>query len=97
MFTMGTAQLAGLCWIFFFLRSSFFEDKVQKIKSLKQQIAAVHSDTGKLKEARVECERLKHFLEKLTPPEWKEDQWDDPGFSASKVDGFPGIHHAVII
>lgn len=50
------------------------EDKVQKIKSLKQQIAAVHSDTGKLKEARVECERLKHFLEKLTPPEWKEEQ-----------------------
>lgn len=50
------------------------QDKVQKIKSLKQQIAAVHSDTGKLKEARVECERLKHFLEKLTPPEWKEEQ-----------------------
>jgi len=50
------------------------QDKVQKIKNLKQQIAAVHSETGKLKEARVECERLKHFLDKLTPPEWKEDQ-----------------------
>ena len=29
------------------------QDKVQKIKSLKQQIAAVHSDTGKLKEAHI--------------------------------------------
>lgn len=26
------------------------QDKVQKIKNLKQQIAAVHSETGKLKE-----------------------------------------------
>ncbi|CAK8988360.1 unnamed protein product [Durusdinium trenchii] len=50
------------------------QDKVQKIKNLKQQIATVQSETGKLKEARVESERLKHFLEKLTPAEWKEEQ-----------------------
>lgn len=47
---------------------------MQRIKSLKQQIAQVHSETGKLKEVRAESERLKHFLEKLTPAEWKEDQ-----------------------
>jgi len=50
------------------------QDKVARIKSLKQQIAAVQSDTSKLKEVRVECERYKMFLEKITPPEWKEEQ-----------------------
>ncbi|CAE7365547.1 FAP100 [Symbiodinium microadriaticum] len=50
------------------------QDKVARIKNLKQQIAAVQSDTSKLKEVRVECERYKMFLEKITPPEWKEEQ-----------------------
>ncbi|CAJ1433775.1 unnamed protein product [Effrenium voratum] len=50
------------------------QDKATKIKQLKQQIATVQSETGKLKETRSECERYKHFLEKLTPSEWKEKQ-----------------------
>ena len=50
MFTLGTPQLvlSGSPKIRVHYRSA--QDKVQKIKSLKQQIAAVHSDTGKLKE-----------------------------------------------
>ncbi|CAE7236996.1 FAP100, partial [Symbiodinium pilosum] len=50
------------------------QDKVARIKSLRQQISAVQSETSKLKEVRVECERYKMFLEKITPGEWKEDQ-----------------------
>ena len=36
-------------------------------------------------QARVECERLKHFLEKLTPPEWKEEQPGELRAGASSV------------
>eukprot|EP00439_Symbiodinium_sp_Y106_P024060 s7663_g2.t3 len=50
------------------------QDKLGRIKSLKQQIATVQSETSKLKEVRVECEKYKMFLEKITPPEWKEEQ-----------------------
>ena len=35
---------------FFVAKCWGHQDKVQKIKNLKQQIAAVHSETGKLKE-----------------------------------------------
>jgi len=49
-------------------------DKLQKIKNIKAQIAGVQSETSKLKEVRVECERYKTFLDKLTTPEWKESQ-----------------------
>eukprot|EP00930_Biecheleria_cincta_P058353 TRINITY_DN44193_c0_g1_i1.p1 TRINITY_DN44193_c0_g1~~TRINITY_DN44193_c0_g1_i1.p1 ORF type:complete len:629 (-),score=163.78 TRINITY_DN44193_c0_g1_i1:26-1912(-) len=50
------------------------QDKLQKIKSLKQQIAGVQSETSKLKEVRVECEKYQEFLDKLTPNEWKQEQ-----------------------
>ncbi|CAE7579009.1 FAP100 [Symbiodinium natans] len=50
------------------------QDKVARIKNLRQQIATVQSETSKLKEVRVESERYKMFLEKITPPEWKEEQ-----------------------
>ncbi|CAE7217795.1 FAP100 [Symbiodinium microadriaticum] len=50
------------------------QDKLGRIKSLRQQIATVQSETSKLKEVRVECEKYKMFLEKITPAEWKEEQ-----------------------
>eukprot|EP00931_Biecheleriopsis_adriatica_P073183 TRINITY_DN47522_c0_g1_i1.p1 TRINITY_DN47522_c0_g1~~TRINITY_DN47522_c0_g1_i1.p1 ORF type:complete len:624 (+),score=190.65 TRINITY_DN47522_c0_g1_i1:105-1976(+) len=49
-------------------------DKLSQIKNIKAQIAGVQSETSKLREVRVECEKYKAFLEKLTPAEWKEGQ-----------------------
>lgn len=50
------------------------QDKVQKVKLIKQQIAGVQSEIGKLREAREEMSRYKSFLDKLTHVEWKEQQ-----------------------
>jgi len=50
------------------------QDKLQQIKQLKSQIAAVQSETAKLREVREESYRYKGFIEKLTPSEWKEQQ-----------------------
>merc|ERR1712025_1429634 len=50
------------------------QEKLQRIKSLKQQISGVHSEIAKFKELREECVRYKMFLDKLTPLEWKNQQ-----------------------
>jgi hypothetical protein len=49
-------------------------DKVQEIKKLNQLITQVQSDMSKHKEALEDCLKYKDFLDKLTPPEWFEDQ-----------------------
>ena len=49
-------------------------DKVQEIKKLNQQIQMVQSDMSKHKEALEDCLKYKEFLDKLTPPEWVQDQ-----------------------
>lgn len=49
-------------------------DRLAKIKQIKQQIAGLQSESGKLREVRDECARYQDFLEKLTPQEWKEQQ-----------------------
>ncbi|GMI60636.1 hypothetical protein ScalyP_jg10536 [Parmales sp. scaly parma] len=49
-------------------------DKVQEIKKLNQQIQMVQSDMSKHKEALEDCLKYKEFLDKLTPPEWVEQQ-----------------------
>mmetsp|Transcript_16806 Transcript_16806/g.38947 ORF Transcript_16806/g.38947 Transcript_16806/m.38947 type:complete len:611 (+) Transcript_16806:134-1966(+) len=50
------------------------QEKLQRIKQLKLDIASVESETEKLKEIREEHSRYKDFLDKLTPLEWKESQ-----------------------
>eukprot|EP00742_Colponemidia_sp_Colp-10_P003580 GILJ01003812.1.p1 GENE.GILJ01003812.1~~GILJ01003812.1.p1 ORF type:complete len:531 (-),score=139.30 GILJ01003812.1:146-1708(-) len=50
------------------------QEKVAKIKTLNQQIAAVQSEMSKHKEQLEECLKYKHFLDKLTPKEWIEQQ-----------------------
>eukprot|EP00397_Hematodinium_sp_SG-2012_P029170 GEMP01030792.1.p1 GENE.GEMP01030792.1~~GEMP01030792.1.p1 ORF type:complete len:555 (+),score=143.49 GEMP01030792.1:56-1666(+) len=52
-------------------------EKQQKIKVLKTQISAVMSEISKHKEQKEEYVKLKRFLDKLTPNEWKEKQKDD--------------------
>merc|ERR1712039_649606 len=52
------------------------QDRQQKIKQVKSQIAGVQSEIGKFREVREECMRYKQFLDKLTPNEWKEEQRD---------------------
>jgi len=50
------------------------QDKLQRIKQVRSQIAGLQSEIGKAREVREECSRYKGFLDKLTPPEWKEQQ-----------------------
>eukprot|EP00929_Paragymnodinium_shiwhaense_P003271 TRINITY_DN103718_c0_g1_i1.p1 TRINITY_DN103718_c0_g1~~TRINITY_DN103718_c0_g1_i1.p1 ORF type:complete len:649 (+),score=229.03 TRINITY_DN103718_c0_g1_i1:152-2098(+) len=50
------------------------EDKLAKIKQIRQQIAGLQSEIGKLREVREECARYRTFLDYLTPPEWKAEQ-----------------------
>jgi len=52
-------------------------EKQQKIKVLKTQISAVMSEISKHKEQKEEYVKLKRFLDKLTPHEWKEKQRED--------------------
>merc|ERR1712183_228905 len=52
-------------------------DKQQRTKQLRQQIAALQSETDKLREQKDENERYKDFLVKLTPPEWKHQQEEE--------------------
>lgn len=49
-------------------------DKQQRIKVLKTHISAVMSDIAKHKEQKEEYGKLKRFLDKLTPNEWKDNQ-----------------------
>ena len=50
------------------------QDKVQEIKKLTAQIAAVNSETTKYAESLEECQSYKKFLDDLTPQEWIEEQ-----------------------
>lgn len=50
------------------------QEVVQNIKLIKQQIAQIQSETGKLREQGEEATRYKKFLEDLTPKDWKEQQ-----------------------
>ena len=50
------------------------QDKVQEIKKLTAQIAAVNSETTKYAESLEECQSYKKFLDDLTPLEWKKEQ-----------------------
>jgi len=49
-------------------------EKQQRIKVLKTQISALLSECAKHKEQKEEYVKLKRFLDKLTPGEWKEKQ-----------------------
>merc|ERR1712232_1199119 len=50
------------------------QDKMQRIKTLRSQLSAIQSEIAKHREAKEECMKYKNFLEKLTPPEWKEEK-----------------------
>lgn len=50
------------------------QDKMQRIKQLKSQLSAIQSEIAKHREQKDECFKFKEFLEKLTPPEWKEQK-----------------------
>jgi hypothetical protein len=50
------------------------QDKVQEIKKLTAQIAAVNSETTKYEESLAECKSYKDFLDDLTPQEWIKEQ-----------------------
>lgn len=49
-------------------------DKQQRIKNIKQQISSTQSEVSRLRESREESTRYKRFFEKLTPPEWRQQQ-----------------------
>jgi hypothetical protein len=50
------------------------QERLQRIKLLKSQLSAIQSEIAKLREQKDECIKFKGFLEKLTPPEWKDDK-----------------------
>merc|ERR1719230_1809249 len=50
------------------------QEKLQRIKQCRQQIAGVRSEIAKYREQRDECIRYRQFSEKLTPVEWRERQ-----------------------
>ncbi len=50
------------------------QDKVQEIKKLNAQIAAIRSEMAKYEESLEECQAYKKFLDDLTPPEYVRDQ-----------------------
>jgi len=52
------------------------QDKVQEIKKLTAQIAAVNSETTKYAESLDECQSYKKFLDDLTPQEWIKEQYE---------------------
>jgi len=49
-------------------------EKVQEIKKLNMQITQIKSEMSKFEEQLEDCRKYKEFLDKLTPPEWFEDQ-----------------------
>uniref|UniRef100_A0A7S4F2N3 DUF4200 domain-containing protein n=1 Tax=Chrysotila carterae TaxID=13221 RepID=A0A7S4F2N3_CHRCT len=49
-------------------------EKVQEIKKLNAQITQIKSDMSKFEEQLEDCRKYKNFLDKLTPPEWFEEQ-----------------------
>ncbi|CEM00850.1 unnamed protein product [Vitrella brassicaformis CCMP3155] len=50
------------------------QEKVQRIKQLKGQISAIQSEISKQREQKEECIKFKHFLDRLTPQEWVDEQ-----------------------
>lgn len=50
------------------------QDKVQEIKKLNAQIAAVKSEMAKYEESLEECQAYKKFLDELTPQEYIQEQ-----------------------
>lgn len=50
------------------------QERLMRIKQVKQQISSSQSEIGKLREVREEMSRYKAFLDKLTPPEWIQQQ-----------------------
>lgn len=50
------------------------QDRMQRIKQLKSQLSAIQSEIAKHREQKDECIKFKSFLEKLTPPEWKDQK-----------------------
>ena len=49
-------------------------EKVQEIKKLNMQITQIKSEMSKFEEQLEDCRKYKDFLDKLTPPEWFEEQ-----------------------
>merc|ERR1712228_98476 len=50
------------------------QEKMQRIKQLKSQLSALQSEIAKHQEQKNECYKFKGFLDKLTPPEWKDQK-----------------------
>eukprot|EP00284_Hemiselmis_tepida_P010146 CAMPEP_0174932562 /NCGR_PEP_ID=MMETSP1355-20121228/36610_1 /TAXON_ID=464990 /ORGANISM="Hemiselmis tepida, Strain CCMP443" /LENGTH=576 /DNA_ID=CAMNT_0016178983 /DNA_START=44 /DNA_END=1774 /DNA_ORIENTATION=+ len=50
------------------------QDKVQEIKKLNAQIAAVKSEMAKYEESLEECQAYKRFMDELTPQEYVQEQ-----------------------
>merc|ERR1712194_543560 len=46
-------------------------EKLTKMKGVRGRIAQVQSEIAKYREQKDECTRFKSFLDRLTPPEWK--------------------------
>mmetsp|Transcript_44471 Transcript_44471/g.105386 ORF Transcript_44471/g.105386 Transcript_44471/m.105386 type:complete len:567 (+) Transcript_44471:56-1756(+) len=53
------------------------QDRLQRIKQLKSSLSAIQSEIAKHREQKEECLKFKAFLEKLTPPEWKEQKLEE--------------------
>merc|ERR1719181_1493465 len=49
-------------------------EKVQEIKKLNMQITQIKSEMSKFEEQLEDCRKYKDFLDKLTPPEWFQEQ-----------------------
>jgi len=49
-------------------------EKVQEIKKFNAQITQIKSEMSKFEEQLEDCRKYKHFLDKLTPVEWFEEQ-----------------------
>ena len=49
-------------------------EKVQEIKKLNNQIAQIKAEMSKFEEQLEDCRKYKEFLDRLTPPEWFEEQ-----------------------
>ena len=49
-------------------------EKVQEIKKLNNQIAQIKAEMSKFEEQLEDCRKYKEFLDKLTPPEWFDEQ-----------------------
>lgn len=53
------------------------QDKIQQIKQIRTQLAALQSEITKHREQKDECLKYKEFLVNLTPQEWKDQTFQD--------------------